>query len=130
MAFKNEDPSSYAKAGMQWLYDLNLVKSPAVMSNLLGNILAYDKGILNAEVLTDRFDKKMLVYIELTRWARWFRQKSIERGLIEALQEILPEWSFRIIFDKKIFEIGLERSQKYAIGALHAKNNNSNHINT
>lgn len=114
------DTSKTAPAGLKWLYEFEALNSPSLLNNLYGNVYSFPH-VIDAEILIDRHNHKMLIYIEFSWIVRKIaknRKKIIVEALLDNLQELLPSFAFRIIEDKALFDIAVDRLKKSLQGEL------------
>lgn len=115
-----QDASSFVAYSIKWLYDMEAVDNPVVIQDLYLRIYGEDPRIQDVDLLMDKYGKKMLIYIRLSLLGRMF--KSVERksviGVLDRVQKVLPRFSFRVITDRKLFDLALERIKQ---GVKHEK---------
>lgn len=124
-----EDMNQFVPSGLRWLYEMEAVNSTALLNNLYGNIYSFPH-VVDAEILLDRFGKKMLIYVKFTWFVRNFwisRKKYITMSILDQLQELLPSFEFRIIEDKALFNLAVQRMREHLFGGKNetASKNNS-----
>lgn len=116
--FREELLSSSTK----WLLEMEMIHAlredraePTVHNFLYINIFNSSKHITHLEYAIDIHTKSMLIYIQLGFWGRFLkREKAVEVHILEELQNILPSFRFRVVFDKAIFDRGLTKAQQLA----------------
>ncbi len=93
-----------AAAGLSWLLENEAVSSPAVLNALILNIFRMVPGVVDIEFVIDSNAKKLLVYLEVTRWTRWFHLKKTELQVRQLLDQVLPSYKKRITSDREILQ--------------------------
>lgn len=110
--------SQMVPPGLKWLAEMEALDSPALMSVLYGNIYSFPH-VKDAELLVDRFGKKMLIWIQFT-WptAKIFqsRKKKLIMNILDQLQELLPSFEFRVIEDRALFDLAVKKAEEYLFG--------------
>jgi hypothetical protein len=87
-----------------WLLEMELVQNPTVLNSIILNIFKTVRSLKDAEFVVDTKEKKILVYLELSRWDMWFHKNEISDKVMELLDQALPTFKKRIIHDKSILE--------------------------
>ncbi len=87
-----------------WLLEMELVQNPTVLNSIILNIFKTVRDLKNAEFVVDTKEKKILVYLEISRWNTWFHKERISDKTMELLDQALPTFKKRIVFDKTILE--------------------------
>lgn len=113
----NEEKLGLQANGLKWLYDMQLVEDPQLINNLKLNILVTSRYIREVEILSSQAHKSMLVYLEVGSIARFFFKKRIQAEALDRLQQLLPSFRFRVIFDRQILDLAVEKV-KAATAAL------------
>ncbi len=103
---------------LKWLYELEALDSPALLNNLYGNIYASSRHVKDVQLLVDKNEKKMLIYMKFSWKARLLLgvKKRTAELVLDNLQELLPSFQFRITEKKDLFEKALENAKKVALG--------------
>ena len=105
------DATKTAPAGLKWLFEMEALNSPVLLNTLYGNVYSFNY-VKDAEILIDRHNQRMLLYVEFTWIVRKIaknRKKVIIEALLDNLQELLPSFNFRIIEDKTLFDTAVKR---------------------
>jgi hypothetical protein len=114
----NDEAWKMAPEGLKWLYEMEAVNSTALQNNLYGNLYSFP-GVSDCEILMDRYQRKMLIYIKFTFFIRKFlkrRKKELIMAMLDQLQELLPSFEFRIIEDRALFDLALKRMEEMLFG--------------
>lgn len=122
--------NQFVPAGIKWLYEMEAVNSPVLLNNLYGNIFSYP-NVKDAEILIDKHNRKMLIYIEFNWLSRKIfksRRKETTVSILDQLQELLPSFTFRIIEDRGLFELALARMTEQLTGGKDVKANESTDV--
>ena len=115
-------------AGLKWLAEMEALNSPSLLNVLYGNVSSFP-NIAYAEILIDRYNKKMLIWVEfnwLTRKLLKYRKKETTVSLLDQLQEFLPSFTFRIIEDKSLFDKAVTRMAQGVLKNKGDKNEKDN----
>lgn len=120
--------NQFVPAGLKWLYEMEAVNSPVLLNNLYGNIYSFP-NVADAEILLDRYNKKMLVYVKFTWFVRNYwksKKKLVTISILDQLQELLPSFEFRIIEDKALFDLAVLRMKESLLGGNNENDNKPN----
>lgn len=93
---------------MGWLLEMEMIQNPVVLNSIVLNIFKSVQGLKDAEFVIDTKEKKILVYLELGLWNKWFKQDKIKGTVQELLDQALPSFKKRIIYDKSLIEKALK----------------------
>lgn len=104
----SNDPNAEA---LTWLFEMEMVNNPYVLNSLVLNLMAGIKGVKDIELVIDEKQKKILVFLKLRWFYDKFKKKPVEDKAKELLEQILPSFKKRVIFDRKILEKALKVSQ-------------------
>lgn len=121
MSKKNAPPqemNQFVPAGLKWLAEMEAVNSPVLLNIIYGNIYSFP-NVDNAEILIDKHNRKMLIWIHFNWSTRKFfknRKKETTINILDQLQELLPSFEFRIIEDKALFDLAVHRMTQYVLG--------------
>jgi hypothetical protein len=129
---QNNELNQFVPAGLKWLYEMEAVNSPVLLNNLYGNIYSFP-NVADAEILLDRYNKKMLVYVKFTWFVRKYwhsRKKLVTISILDQLQELLPSFEFRIIEDKALFDLAVQRMKESVLGGNNENDNKPNDGNS
>ena len=100
-----ENPNGEA---LSWLLEMELVNQPYVLNSIILNLVSGLKGIKNVELVIDEKQKKILIYLELTWFSNHFKWKEIEAKTKRLIEQALPSFKHRVIFDREILEKALK----------------------
>lgn len=122
------DSNQYVPAGLKWLAEMEAVNSPVLLNVIYGNIYSFP-NVSDCEILIDRYNKKMLVYVKFTWFVRKYwksRKKLVTISILDQLQELLPSFEFRIIEDKALFDLAVQRMKESLLGGNNENDNKPN----
>jgi len=97
-----------SSAALSWMVEMELVTNPNVLNAMVLNIFRMVRGVKDAQFVIDTTDKKILIYLELTRWSAWFHKGKAESEVTELIDQVLPAFKKRVVFDKTILEKALQ----------------------
>ncbi len=106
--------NDFTTSALSWLYDMEILSSPTVLTNLRENILLSHKRIKNCEILIIEDRQDLMVFIEVTRLGLFFKkEKDIEYSVQQILNKMLPNFRKRIVFDKEVFDKAITSVKKH-----------------
>lgn len=105
----DREKGKFQFAGLKFLYEMELVDDPQLINNLKLNIFDISSSIRDVEFLSSYHHRQMLIYIELSWFGRKFLQKGIEAEILDRVQQLLPNFKFRVTSDRKILDMALDR---------------------
>lgn len=108
----NDTRDSSLNSGMRWLFEHELLGSAAAQEAIWWNVALQSTAIKNTEPLIDQFNKKMLIYVELKWWGFLKNKKNLSENIINVLQQALPAYSFRVVFDRHTLDKAKELLEK------------------
>jgi hypothetical protein len=123
----DEERGKFQFAGLKFIYDLELVDDPVLINNLKMNILDVSTWIQDVELLSSYNHRCMLVYVKMGWIGRKFFHKTIEDGVLDRVKQLLPRFKFRVVTDRKIMDLALEKV-KYALGGTTNENTVDNGV--
>jgi len=110
-----ENRNEMLQAGTSWILEMELVNSPIFNNFMYLNIYNSSKHIKDTEYLVDRDDSVMLIWLKLGWWASLIgKKREISSHLLDEIGMVLPSFTCRVIFDRKLFELGLKRAKEKA----------------
>jgi len=98
--------------GLKFLYEMEWVRDPQLINNLELNLFSLDSGIKEVEFIFDEHNKKLLIYLELSWWATKFRSKLILEDVQSLINQLLPSYQHRVVFEAQLFNSVVERIQR------------------
>lgn len=98
--------------GLKWLREMEIVDDPYLLSNVKLNLYSVSRFIKDVEILLSKNHKAVLVYLKVGKVAQYFYGNYILDESLETLKSFIPNYSFRVVFDKKVFDKSLELVQK------------------
>lgn len=120
---QENDLNRMAPAGLKWLYEMESVNSSTLQNNLYMNLYAFP-NVVDVEMIIDKYQRKMLIYVKFSWFVRKFlkaRKRELIIGMLDQLQELLPSFEFRIIEDRKLFDLALKRMEQILFGGVSAQ---------
>ena len=95
---------------LKWLISLGLLNDPQVKNHIILNIYSVDPKITDVQLLMDTDKQKLLVYTDIkTRfWTRKATVDSIIDDITLRLDEMLTDYSVRVINDLDLFKKALK----------------------
>ena len=96
-----ENPQGNA---LGWLLEMEMVSNPMVLNSIIMNIMASIRGIKDLQLVVDSNKKQLLIFIELTKFGRWFFRRKIQEQLSDLLEQILPSFEKKVTFDRVFLE--------------------------
>lgn len=119
-----EEKYLYQREGLKWLYEMELLRSPELINNLKFNILMVSNSIKECELLMNQDLKAILIYLDLTWWGSRFGTNDILRDVEDVVRQLLPSFKIRVVTDRKILELALERVENEIKGGSHEESVN------
>lgn len=122
-----DESLKFQVAGLKWMFEMELLddKNPAPINVLKMNVLSVSPRIREVEFLIFREGRQMLVLLDLS-WImrRFFKRKvsQISRDVQEILQQLLPNFKFRVTSDPKIMEMAVANVKKLLGGIDEIRN--------
>lgn len=110
MEFK--DPHEMSSSGLAWLLHMGAVETDVVKNAIVLNIRQSSMFIKDLEILSDAENRKMLVLLRLNWIGRWLFQIRIAKNALSILQNGLPSFQFRVIYDEVLFQKAIDLSKK------------------
>ena len=94
---------------LKWLLEMEAINDPNVLNSLLLNVHRLSDRIEDVEFVTDSNSKRLLVYLDvnLGYWKKEQRSKRIQDLVENMLNDALPSYTKRIVFDRDILEKAL-----------------------
>jgi len=124
-----DESLKFQVAGLKWMFEMELLddKNPAPINILKMNVLSVSPRIREVEFLIFREGRQMLVLLDLS-WItrRFFKRKvgQISRDVQEILQQLLPNFKFRVTSDPRIMEMAVANVKKLLGGIDEIRNRN------
>lgn len=120
-----DEKQKFQYASLKFLYEMELVDDPQLINNMKLNVFSISGCINDVEFLSSYLHKSMLVYIELNWLGRTFLKKRIESGVTDRVQQLLPNFKFRVTTEKRILDMALEKVKTALKGETNEKLSNS-----
>lgn len=105
--------NDYSKITLNWLYELEYVDSPALLNNLYENIFLTNKNIQDIEIVINKENRTILVFLKLTWYSKLVWRAEIHDRVISVLNKLLPEYRYRVTEDLKLLNLALEKARSY-----------------
>jgi len=101
--------------GIKWMYQMELIEDPELISNLKLNILMVSRSIQDVELLSiHNFGRKeMLVWLDVNWWGSTFLTKRLEENVLGVVSKLLPSFKLRVTLDRSILDKALVNVQKF-----------------
>lgn len=91
--------------GISWLFEHEILGAKAAQDALWLNIYAQSTRITDVKLVIDQMHKKMLIYLELSFWGKYFSNKKlIADSVMDVCSDVLPTYQMRVVYDKDIYE--------------------------
>lgn len=104
----------------KWLMQMGQLDRPEVRDALLINVFASSEKIRDVEFLIDMETQQLLIYLELKRWPNFFRRKinrdEVAQQVLDIIQDAVPVFDIRIVYNKAILEKAKEVSDRIKKG--------------
>lgn len=110
---ENIGKGHFVAGTLKWMYELNMLDNPAVISNLYENLFLAHKGIQDIEIVLSKENKTILVFLKLGLYARIFKRLEVQGKVTSVIKTLLPEYRFRITEDKAVLEAALNKARAY-----------------
>lgn len=126
--FTDEESRQFVPSALKWLYEMEAVNSSALLNNLYANIYSSSKHVKDVELLIDKNQRKMLIFMKFS-WIANLRlgvKKRTAELVLDNLQELLPSFEFRITEKRDLFEKSLENAKKAALGGVNEESTEGN----
>lgn len=109
-----EDDNNKVKvSALSWLYEMEVLQSPVIMTNLKENILLAHENIKDSEILIFQEHKQILIYLEIDWKAKLFKKhKEISSKVEDIITTLLPSFKNRVVFDKNILTLALKKAKE------------------
>lgn len=120
-----DDKHKFQGSGLRFLYEMELVDDPQLINNMKLNILMLSNSIKEVEFLSVYETKQMLILLELSWFGRTFFRNHICAAVQERVQQLLPNFSFRVTDDPKIMDAAKERVRLVLQGGKDEVSSNS-----
>lgn len=104
-------------SGLSWLFEMEFLESQSAQDALALNLYSCSRAIDDIEILIDKNTKSMLIWVRMKWWGKLlFRKKVIQERVSELVKQVLPSFLFRVVFEKWIFDLALQKQQARALG--------------
>lgn len=108
----DEDKGKFQYSALKFVYDLELVDDPQLINNMKLNIFSVSSQIKEVEMVASYHTKSMLIWIDLAWLGKTFLKNRIEMGVLDRVQQLLPNFRFRVVSDRVILDLALEKVKK------------------
>jgi len=96
----------------RWMAEINFVNNEHFLNTIILNIYKASSSISHVELINDSNQGKMLIFLKLTMWGRWFRQDTIASDILSMMTQALSSYEFRVIFSQEQFNKSLELAKR------------------
>lgn len=108
-----EEDSKFTVSALNWLYEMEALESPVLMTNLQENIYLAHPGIKNVEILIFEEYKQILIYLEINFISKLLRKNNLISDLVgDIIKNLLPSFKYRVVFDKEILTQALKKAKE------------------
>lgn len=121
----SEDKFRYQLGGLKWLYEMELVDDPQFVNSFKQQIFSVSDHIREVEFVASYHTKQILVWLELGWWGRTFLTQRITLDVLEHVQRLLPNFEFRVVTDRAILDLSVEKMQNVIKGVNSEVSSNS-----
>ena len=108
-------------AGLKFLYDMELVDDPQLINNMKLNVFDVSSSIKDCEFLSSYHHKSMLIWLDVNWIGKMLLEKRIVTGVTDRVQQLLPNFRFRVTTDRKIFDLALAKVEAVLKGETYEK---------
>lgn len=105
----DDTKAKFQYAGLRFLYDMEIIDDPQLINNMKLNIFDVSSCIRDADFLSSFHQKSMLIWLDVNWLGRTFLKKRIETSVTDRVQQLLPNFRFRVTTDRKIFDLALAK---------------------
>lgn len=117
----DETKGKFQYAGLKFLYDMEIVDDPQLLNNMKLNIFSVSPSIKEIEFLASYPHRSILVWLEISWFGKKFLEKRIIAGVTDRVQQLLPNFRFRVTTDRRIFDLALARMKTVLKGESNEK---------
>lgn len=111
-----QDKFKMQYASLKWVYEMELVDDPQLINNLKLNLFSISAAVKEIELLASYHQKAILVWLELGWFGRRFLREKILLESEERLKMLLPNFRFRVITDRNIFDLAVKKAKSITKG--------------
>lgn len=116
-----DDKYRFQHSGLKWLYEMELLDDPQLINNLKQNVMSASRfRVRECEFIMSQEDRKILIWIELNWFWKKFFLKQINYDIFDVLSQLLPNYQFRIVTDRKILDLAITKLKKSLKGGTYA----------
>lgn len=110
---ENIGKGHFVSGTLKWMYELNMLDNPAVITNFYENLYLADKGIQDIEIVLSKENKTVLVFLKLGFYSRIFKRIEVHGKVTSVIKTLLPEYRSRITEDRAVLEAALNKARAY-----------------
>lgn len=121
-----EDDNRLKTGALAWMYEMEVLNSPTLRQNLNENILLSDHRVRDCQILLIQDYKDLMVYVSVGFFSKLFKKREICENVSRVLARILPSYRIRVVTDKNIFNMSLEKVKDFYGGKDEDFNSNPN----
>ncbi len=115
----DSEKAKFQMEGLKFLYEMELVGDPQLINNLKLNVFSISNSIREVELLSSYHHRSILVFIDVSWFGKIFSQNRIVTGVHERVSELLPNFRFRVITNRAIFDLALKQVSAVLKGDPH-----------
>lgn len=117
----DDEKAKFQLAALKFLYEIELLDDPQLINNLKLNVFSVSPSIREVELVCSYHHKSILVWLELSWLGRKFLQKRITADVLDRVQQLLPNFKFRVVTDRNILELALKQVESVMKGGNNAQ---------
>lgn len=117
----DQEKGKFQYSALRFIFDMELVDDPQLINHMKMNIFSISRHIKDTELLSSIHTKSMLVYIDLNWVGRTFLKNRIEAEVFDRVKELLPNFNFRVVSNKVIFDMAIEKVKNALKGGTSEK---------
>jgi len=107
-----QETNAIISEGTKWLLEMELINNPHIENVLMLNVHNASPFITRAEIVTDMYGRKMLIFIEMNWLGRTFFKKRTLEDVMVVIKQALPSFQIRVTDDKQILARSVEIAKK------------------
>lgn len=97
---------------LAWLLELEKIDDPNLLNALILNVYRIFPQVTDVQLVIDKRNRRLLVWVELSFWGSLFKQKQTVRQITEIIKEKLPSFQIRTTTDINLLKQALEIIEK------------------
>lgn len=108
----DDETGKFQFAAIKFLFDAELIDDPQLINQMKRTCFSVSPCVKDVEFLSSYAHRSMLIWLDLSWLGRKFLAKRIILEVQDRVQQLLPRFRFRVITDRKILDLALERVKK------------------